>query len=242
MIQKFNSGQRNISYICSQCQCIHNRKSHRKREEKTSTIKTTICALSFKHNITILWMYCEAQNISFFSLSICRSCCFFFHPILLFFFTFSSSILAFNHETLYPSTPLCESPLKIVSNSFTPLFVHSSFFLRWYDVRYLFIRNIQYDASVSDFVFFHTCIQVYTHIICIAWHLRAYGHFQSDFMLRISIISHEPVYCTAATFTCHSFQLYASTFPCCKKNYCYLNFIRSISNEPKRVHSMLRVC
>lgn len=108
----------------------------------------------------------------------------------------------------------------------------------------IFIWNIQYDACVTDFAFFlhNTNVCVYV--------LQGHTATFSPIMLRISIISHEQVYYTAApaaaaaaTFACHSFQLYtkpAHISSLWKKNYCYLNFILSIPNDfekKKRVHN-----
>lgn len=94
---------------------------------------------------TYMSVYCRAQHISFLFVSppaeFAVVAGFFPHHFSAF-FSFSSSISAFNHETLYPFDPIeRKSTENCVSNSFTPLFVRSScsiLLLRWYDVRYLF--------------------------------------------------------------------------------------------------------
>lgn len=108
----------------------------------------SVCLCIVKHNIF---------RSFFFSIHIV-CCCYFPTPFFPFFFSFSSSISAFNHETLYPFDPIeRKSTENCVSNSFHSTFCSFKFCFSFFSSMVqctIFIRNIQYDACASDSVFF----------------------------------------------------------------------------------------
>lgn len=142
-----------------------------------------------------------------------------FPPHFSAFFHFRAQFQLLTTKHCIPSTPLSESPLKIVYLivSLQFLFVQVVRFVFFFFLNSMvrctiFIWNIQYDACVSDYsVFFYTYIDtnICMDVLCVCV-LQGHAATFSPIMLRISIISHEQVYCTAAaaaatTFTCHSF-------------------------------------
>lgn len=177
-----------------------------------------------KHKIFLFFL----QSAKFF-------CCLFIHLILSFFFCiFELYFEPLTTKHCIPRTHWAKVHRKlylIVSLHFLFIQVFSSMIRCW-----IFI----YSKHFSMTPVFQTPSSFFPHVYI--------GHTAtfSPIMLRISIISHKPVYCTACYFCLpliSTIRQHISSL--WKKNYCYLNFILSVRNEPKMVHTyiecMLRV-